>query len=344
MNDMNNKYTKYAQPVYSTQPYQTSSTLQTPSAPPLEIVYTAQTVQAYPVSNDDLHNNVCNNMQPSAPPIDNRILKLETFVYRHEISVDFAIRLRQLEGFDIVVIADDSGSMATPVKNPNTKDFKNLATRWQEMKETLKTIMELSMILDNDGIDVYFLNRHPLYNVTSQAVLDEAFEDSPNGYTPIVQTLIKVLNEKQKCLSEKKLLIILATDGEPTDYVGKIIDSYGTTEIDKLFSLLKYERKPEKKIHVTILACTDDDSTMDYLENWDKKLINFDVVDDYYSEKLRIQKAQGQHYKFSRGDYIVKIMLGSIDPTLCALDGSSGFNNNLQQNTKRQNNGFCVIQ
>ncbi len=308
-----------------------------PSAPVFD-PQNIQQVYAYPVDNNQYYNtsHTSHNLHNSYDNQNQKIAQLEAFVNQHEISVEYAIKLRQLEGFDVVIIADDSGSMSTPVKNPNTKDFKNLPTRWQEMRETLSVIMQLSMILDNDGIDVYFLNRDPVYNVTSQDTLDAAFLNGPNGYTPIVPVFRRVLKEKAQNLSEKKLLIILATDGEPTDYNGKIEDSYGVTEITKLFNVLKNERTPANRIHTTILACTDDDSTMDYLENWDKILNNFDLVDDYYSEKIRIQEAQGPNFRFSRGDYIVKIMLGSIDKTLDALDGSSSVQNN-SYNQNQQN-------
>lgn len=326
----------------------------------------AQQVYAYPVDNNNIYQHVNQHQQfsnnipvPTAPPAQfvlsssttetTRLEQLDAFIQEHEISVEWAIKLRQLEGFDVVVIADDSGSMKTPVKNPNTKDFKNLPTRWQEMRDTLTVIMQLSMILDDDGIDVYFLNRLPVYNVSSQEVLNAAFAEPPSGYTPIVPVLRRVLKEKSKCSSEKKLLIILATDGEPTDSSGKIEDSNGTTEISKLFNVLKNERTPASRIHTTILACTDDDSTMDYLENWDKILNNFDIVDDYYSEKNRIQETQGTNFRFSRGDYIVKIMLGSIDKSLDALDGSSVINQknqNMQNQHSQQKNSFwksCII-
>lgn len=48
-----------------------------------------------------------------------------------------------------------------------------------------------------------------------------------------------------------------------------------------------------------------------------------DLVDDYYSEKIRIQTAQRSNFRFSFGDYIVKILLGSIDKSLDNLDGSN---------------------
>ena len=39
-----------------------------------------------------------------------------------------------------------------------------------------------------------------------------------------------------------------------------------------------------------------------YLNNWDKKIPNLDVADDYRSEREEIQKVQGKEFPFSFGD------------------------------------------
>ncbi len=59
---------------------------------------------------------------------------------------------------------------------------------------------------------------------------------------------------------------------------------------------------------------------MDYLNNWDRNIPNLDVVDDYRSERVEIRKVKGQRYPFSFGDYVVKSLIGSIDPELDKLD------------------------
>lgn len=41
---------------------------------------------------------------------------------------------------------------------------------------------------------------------------------------------------------------------------------------------------------------------MEYLNDWDSKLLNLDVVDDYKSERKEILKCQGRHFPFSFGD------------------------------------------
>jgi hypothetical protein len=41
---------------------------------------------------------------------------------------------------------------------------------------------------------------------------------------------------------------------------------------------------------------------MEYLNDWDKKIPNLDVVDDYRSEKQQIQACRGKDTQFSFGD------------------------------------------
>jgi hypothetical protein len=39
-----------------------------------------------------------------------------------------------------------------------------------------------------------------------------------------------------------------------------------------------------------------------YLNNWDKKIPNLDVADDYKSERGEIHQVQGKEFPFSFGD------------------------------------------
>ncbi len=51
-----------------------------------------------------------------------------------------------------------------------------------------------------------------------------------------------------------------------------------------------------------MLFVLDDDQSMEYLNDWDKKIPNLDVVDDYRSEKKEIQACRGKDMPFSFGD------------------------------------------
>lgn len=69
------------------------------------------------------------------------------------------------------------------------------------------------------------------------------------GPTPIVPVFRRVLRDKQNEIAERKLLILLATDGVPTD-------NQGHRDIRSFEYVLKQERKPTDRIPVTIIACT----------------------------------------------------------------------------------------
>ncbi|KAJ3060136.1 hypothetical protein HDU99_006061, partial [Rhizoclosmatium hyalinum] len=206
------------------------------------------------------------------PPISNddaRIAAFADLVSRHEISRLMAMKLRRLEAYDIAVIADDSGSMNTPSSQGQTDPFAPTKTRWHELKSTLAIVTDIAATLDPDGIDLYFLNRPPVRNIMGpSAALDAAFAQKPAGYTPITRVLRQVIREKWN-REGKKLLILIATDGQPTTDSG---------ELDKngLKQLLMNERGGKGEIPVAFLACTDDDSEVDYLNEWDTRVLDLD--------------------------------------------------------------------
>ncbi|CAF3342735.1 unnamed protein product [Rotaria sp. Silwood2] len=228
-----------------------------------------------------------------------RLEKFQQLFIQYEINATFASKLHSLDGYEIVFICDDSSSMSTELSDVSGP-YKKAPTRWDELKQTLSIVVDLASTLDPDGVDVYFLNREPMYNIIS-------------GPTPMVRVLRQVLKDKRNEIQQRKLLILLATDGEPTDDIGQ-------PRIDELRQFLLHERKPIDRILITIIACTDDDECMSYLNNWDKDIPNLDVVDDYRNEKKEILACQGKSFPFSYGDYVVKMLMGCIDPWFDELD------------------------
>lgn len=252
---------------------------------------------------------------PVPPPLSEEEVKFARFdeiIKRYEISGRFASYLRQLDGFKVVIICDDSGSMNTTVTTPELTDHRSLQTRFQELKTTVSTVIEIVSIVCSDGVDVHFLNRPSVLNVANLSSVDSAFENKPSGYTPIYNALKKVIDSNIKLLSEKKLLIVLATDGEPTDEFGHTVG-----QKDLIYDLLMSRHE---KIYVSIFACTDDDYSIGYLNDWDNKIPRLDVVDDFHSEKNKILSVQGPSFSFSRGDYVLKTILGSSVKEIDILD------------------------
>ena len=86
---------------------------------------------------------------------DVRLERLRAVCQTNEIRPDFVPKLRQLEGYDIVVLIDDSGSMNTPTgKAPVGDAFARSPTRWSEVQQFANRVVELATCLDPDGVDL----------------------------------------------------------------------------------------------------------------------------------------------------------------------------------------------
>ena len=257
---------------------------------------------------------------PSAPPAQSfevqRLQKLRAVAQRLEIRPDFVSRLRALEGFSIAVICDDSGSMNTPVAAaPGASPFAQRATRWTELMETVSTVVELATCLADRGCDVWFLNRPPMMGVVQAQQVQAAFQHAPpQGFTPLTRTLQHVLAANREALRERKLLLLIATDGQPTDDAGNV----------NIPGFLQALQAKPATCFVQIMACTDVEADIAWLTKLDEESKGLDVIDDFLSERASILKAQGPNFKFSYGDYIVKALLGPSDEYFDTLDEVKG--------------------
>ena len=247
--------------------------------------------------------------------------RLRAIAGRYEINDTLSQRLSLLQQFELVVLCDDSGSMNTPVEG--TK-----GSRWDELRSIVQIIIEIGTVFDSNGVDVHFLNRAPMLNVTDARQVVESFSQRPSGVTPLAAALRRIFQSAaNKPGSEKRMLVFVATDGEPTD-------AHGTPDIPGLENLMRHERQAHTT-YVTFLACTDDPQNVAYLSNWDRSMQNVDVVDDYKSEQEEIRRLRGYNYPFTFGDYVAKALLGAIDPQLDQLDEGANNNNNNNNNYRR---------
>jgi hypothetical protein len=86
------------------------------------------------------------------------------------------------------------------------------------------------------------------------------------------------------------------------------------------------------KVNISIVLCTDDEQVERGYRRMEvnprKNKFGFsgsgipgvDVTDDYRGELRDIQRTRGRSYRFTYGDYIVKVLIGSIDPNVHTID------------------------
>ncbi|AYV76841.1 MAG: hypothetical protein Barrevirus1_63 [Barrevirus sp.] len=239
--------------------------------------------------------------------------RFEQFVKQHELSAKVANDLqRVLATCEIVLLCDDSGSMSSLISEPGST---KKSTRWAELKKLAAALIEISTCVNEKGLDLYFLNRPKQVSVNSMAGLSALFLKDPAGNTGITSKLTQIYNDKKDLLAKEKgkqLLIIVISDGEPTDNYGGSPRRNLFNEINRLTSM--------GNIHISFAECTDNEEDMAYLDDWDNRLKNFDNNDDYRSELRRVKTINGQSFKFDYTDYVIKIMLATFIKSYFNLD------------------------
>jgi len=49
------------------------------------------------------------------------------------------------------------------------------------LKQTVSIVVDLASVIDPDGVDVYFLNREPMFHVRNSSELENIFAMEPEG-------------------------------------------------------------------------------------------------------------------------------------------------------------------
>eukprot|EP01013_Petalomonas_cantuscygni_P014617 TRINITY_DN2999_c0_g1_i1.p1 TRINITY_DN2999_c0_g1~~TRINITY_DN2999_c0_g1_i1.p1 ORF type:complete len:528 (-),score=65.87 TRINITY_DN2999_c0_g1_i1:154-1737(-) len=213
---------------------------------------------------------------------------------RLEISDDLLGDLHVLEEYAMVFVVDDSSSMNAMT---NYRE-----SRWQELGRTLSAAAEVAAAFV-PTVDVFFLNAPAMMGVPPERIPSIFSSRRPNGRTPLLGALRAVFAQAQNRYRQQhtRTLVLVGTDGEPTD---------GRPE-----ALLNMINDPRVRgdpatVPISFLACTDDDAAVGYLNDLDERGHRVDVVDDYHSERKEVLLAAGR--ELSRGDYVVKCLLGAV--------------------------------
>lgn len=266
----------------------------------------------------------------SAPPLDPpaydaKQMPFDKLVHDKEISSQIASDLlRIVPTCKVVLLCDDSSSMQNTICEEGVDPFApRTSTRWLQLKQLTAILVEYIVALCQEGLQVEFLNRQSPGMIKSVADLQPVFTQLPVGGTPLISRLNDIFN-KTSVPTGKTLLVIAITDGAPTD--GSHQDLYWTL------------RNKPRNVHVSMAECTDDEASMSYLDDWDTQIPNFDNCDDFRLESQRVRRMQGPNFRFTRIEYIAKILLATYDRRYFNLDqvplsSSGGFINRMWNTT-----------
>merc|ERR1719330_892343 len=198
-------------------------------------------------------------------------------------------------------VIDNSGSMQKTdghrIISGTNSDVKIVnSTRWNEIKETVEYHIQLSALLR--APTSFRLLNHPGAHIGSQQFdICQMGSDNipsevskamsimsrvrPGGVTPLTDRVNEIYIDVKSMMSSlemegKRVAIVLATDGLPTDSTG-ISDAYNKQCFVE--SLRRLEGLP---IWLVIRLCTDEEEVVDFYNSLDDELeLSMDVLDDY---------------------------------------------------------------
>ncbi|WP_257266247.1 hypothetical protein [Endozoicomonas sp. ONNA2] len=248
-------------------------------------------------------------------PETQRMLKLQKLADQYEFSNSAVCKLRQLENYHIVVIADDSSSMTHHARRVSEEDpFGYVPSRWDELCRRVGVIIDLATTLNKDGLDIYFFNRGTFRNITDPEKAREYFEAPPAGNASLRPVYEQVVRDNQRTKPDSKVLIFIVTDAEPTQKDTQCLN----TSFD---GWLKFRDTP-RQYPISIMVFKDSQIDLDWINTLDRDSTAVNFSRDYLVEKRHVEEVQQQkhYFELSEKQYLLKFLLGAIDPVYDRLD------------------------
>ena len=173
-----------------------------------------------------------------------------------------------LKNVDITVLVDKSGSM-------NSQDCGG-QTRWAYSWEVIADIVRTIAAQDEDGIGIgVFSNKGQFQFSENRGPNDiEALRNlTPGGFTYLGEALSKLLPTLIQRSSDKPQLVLIITDGEPSDkpeVASAIIDATRRMTNDGQLAILFAQVGPDKNAEAYLTSLDD---------NLTKQGAKYDIVD-----------------------------------------------------------------
>lgn len=232
---------------------------------------------------------------------------ITTLAKDFRISTEVAIDLYQLALYDVVLLADDSGSMAA------------YEGRIEELNIVTEKVAGVASKFDQDGITLCFLNNTVVRNLASASEVPQIIKDTRfSGTTPLGRALKNkiiepmVMRKFNQGQLQKPVLVIVLTDGEPDSKE----DVYNALKEAKDFN----QRVGTNCVEFEFAQIGNDKAAQKFLYDLDTHVVIGDIVDvtsSYEMEEEEFAKAGANLTPYM---WIVKLMLGTIDPQYDASD------------------------
>ncbi|BGP35309.1 hypothetical protein JCM10296v2_007144 [Rhodotorula toruloides] len=233
---------------------------------------------------------------------------LARIAHKWNLPMEIAMDLARLALFDVVLLVDDSGSMA----------FEENGSRIDDAKLIVSRVATASTLFDTDGISVFFLNSPVVGQAVTNEQQAEALVSSVHftGLTPLGTALNQkilqplVVQPTYSSALRKPVLIILITDGEPSSEPRSALSQ----SILGAKQALSQTRYGPDALSVQLAQVGDDRKAREFLDEVDRDrevggLV--DVTGTYEWESEQVLRLSG--ITLTPEMWLVKLLLGGIN-------------------------------
>jgi len=251
---------------------------------------------------------------PGSPVLQNVLNRLgrvdfKALGQKWNMPQELAYDLASLALYDVVIYADDSGSMV----------FEENGERIQDLKLILGKVAEVATLFDDDGILIRFMNNNTQGNGIRDSASAAALIQQINfsGMTPLGTNLMnKVIQpflqgQLQQGTLQKPILVIVITDGEP---VGEPANTVQQT-IRQAKGMVSNSRYGPGAIAFEFAQVGKDQKAQAFLAQLDNDPELGRMIDATSYYELEADEYARKGVTLTPELWLVKLMVGAVDPT-----------------------------
>lgn len=224
---------------------------------------------------------------------------------RWQMPVEMALEMSTLALYDIVVYADDSGSM----------QFAENGSRIDDLREILAKVSEVATLFDEDGILIRFMNSDIAGNGIKTAADAASLLRNIrfDGTTPLGSALeskiVRPLFINNMNNLQKPILVIAITDGEPSED-SRIIKRV----ITDAHEAARRSRYGPGAIAFEFAQVGKDARAQQFLASLDNDPQVGQIIDATSYYELEAEEFKRKGMTLTPSLWLVKLMVGAIDP------------------------------
>jgi len=235
---------------------------------------------------------------------------------KYEVPMGLMNRLFGLpERFDMMeFLLDDSGSMKLDSDTVDPKTNR-VQSRWSEMRQRLKQMLELLAYVPTPPLLIRFLNRQTLIELRHSpdqtpeqffadacCQVDSAFDayGGPGGSTPMLQAMERSLYQQQR----RRVALYVFCDGQPDG---------GLTSQQRICELCNRRPQPSDN-PITFISCSNVDSEVEWMKDAEERGPYMSEFDDYADEATEVLGDQGVVLPYSRGMHLLCQLVAAMYP------------------------------